>query len=105
MACAGGEYHRQGADHLLERRKPQPGPCAQPSGSLGRCHRARARIAPSTPRRCRFILASVSQNPITTTTAAEAEQLLRDAGALLEGHFKLASGKHSPLYVEKFRLP
>jgi orotate phosphoribosyltransferase len=29
---------------------------------------------------------------------------LRDAGALLEGHFQLSSGKHSGLYVEKFRL-
>lgn len=37
-------------------------------------------------------------------SAAHAEQLLRDAGALLEGHFQLTSGKHSPLYVEKFRL-
>ena len=34
----------------------------------------------------------------------EAEALLREAGALLEGHFQLASGKHSPLYIEKFRL-
>lgn len=34
----------------------------------------------------------------------DAEQLLRDAGALLQGHFQLASGKHSALYVEKFRL-
>lgn len=31
-------------------------------------------------------------------------QLLRDAGALLDGHFQLASGKHSPRYIEKFRL-
>lgn len=35
---------------------------------------------------------------------SEAERLLRQAGALLEGHFQLSSGKHSPLYVEKFRL-
>jgi orotate phosphoribosyltransferase len=41
---------------------------------------------------------------ISTSAGAEAEQLLRDAGALLEGHFQLASGKHSSLYVEKFRL-
>lgn len=34
----------------------------------------------------------------------EAERLLREAGALLEGHFQLSSGKHSPRYVEKFRL-
>lgn len=34
----------------------------------------------------------------------DAEKLLRDAGALLEGHFQLASGKHSGLYIEKFRL-
>ena len=40
----------------------------------------------------------------TTTTAAEAEHLLREAGALLEGHFQLTSGKHSARYVEKFRL-
>ncbi len=33
-----------------------------------------------------------------------AEKLLREAGALLEGHFQLASGRHSPLYIEKFRL-
>ena len=32
------------------------------------------------------------------------EALLREAGALLEGHFQLSSGKHSSLYVEKFRL-
>lgn len=31
-------------------------------------------------------------------------QQLRDAGALLEGHFQLTSGKHSPRYIEKFRL-
>lgn len=33
-----------------------------------------------------------------------AEELLRESGALLEGHFQLASGKHSLIYVEKFRL-
>ena len=32
------------------------------------------------------------------------EEVLREAGALLEGHFRLASGQHSGLYVEKFRL-
>lgn len=34
----------------------------------------------------------------------DAEALLRDAGALLEGHFQLASGRHSAKYIEKFRL-
>jgi orotate phosphoribosyltransferase len=34
----------------------------------------------------------------------DAERLLREAGAMLEGHFQLSSGKHSGLYVEKFRL-
>ncbi|HEU4759561.1 MAG TPA: orotate phosphoribosyltransferase [Dehalococcoidia bacterium] len=34
----------------------------------------------------------------------DAAALLREAGALLEGHFRLTSGKHSPAYVEKFRL-
>ncbi len=30
--------------------------------------------------------------------------LLRDSGALLEGHFLLTSGRHSDRYIEKFRL-
>lgn len=34
----------------------------------------------------------------------DAQQLLRQAGAVLDGHFLLTSGRHSPLYVEKFRL-
>lgn len=38
------------------------------------------------------------------STPAEAEDSLRRAGALLEGHFQLTSGKHSALYIEKFRL-
>jgi orotate phosphoribosyltransferase len=46
----------------------------------------------------------VTDEAPTTTTAAETEQLLREAGALLDGHFQLASGKHSSRYVEKFRL-
>jgi orotate phosphoribosyltransferase len=33
-----------------------------------------------------------------------AEDLLREAGAMLEGHFQLSSGRHAGLYVEKFRL-
>ncbi|MCF7805562.1 MAG: orotate phosphoribosyltransferase [Candidatus Marinimicrobia bacterium] len=32
------------------------------------------------------------------------EQLLKDSGAYLEGHFLLSSGMHSPHYYEKFRL-
>lgn len=31
-------------------------------------------------------------------------RLLKEAGAVLDGHFQLASGKHSGLYIEKFRL-
>ena len=34
----------------------------------------------------------------------EVEAALRESGALLEGHFLLASGRHSQFYVEKFRL-
>ena len=34
----------------------------------------------------------------------DGERLLRDAIAMLDGHFQLTSGKHSPLYIEKFRL-
>jgi orotate phosphoribosyltransferase len=36
--------------------------------------------------------------------ASEIESLLRQVGAILDGHFLLTSGRHSPLYVEKFRL-
>lgn len=32
------------------------------------------------------------------------ETLLRESGALMEGHFLLTSGRHSQWYVEKFRL-
>ena len=35
---------------------------------------------------------------------AEVEALLIESGALLEGHFLLASGRHSARYIEKFRL-
>src|SRR3990170_3849875 len=35
---------------------------------------------------------------------AELSALLREVGALMDGHFLLASGRHSPVYVEKFRL-
>ncbi len=31
-------------------------------------------------------------------------QILKDSGALLEGHFILTSGLHSPQYIEKFRV-
>lgn len=34
----------------------------------------------------------------------EIENALRESGALLEGHFLLASGRHSAQYIEKFRL-
>ncbi len=37
-------------------------------------------------------------------TDEAAAALLREVGALLDGHFRLASGLHSPVYVEKFRL-
>ncbi|EGO65770.1 orotate phosphoribosyltransferase [Acetonema longum DSM 6540] len=32
------------------------------------------------------------------------KQLLIDTGAILEGHFLLTSGLHSPMYVEKFQV-
>lgn len=35
---------------------------------------------------------------------AEAMALLKEAGAVLEGHFQLTSGRHAALYIEKFRL-
>ena len=30
--------------------------------------------------------------------------LLQNTGAILEGHFLLTSGKHSNVYIEKFRI-
>jgi orotate phosphoribosyltransferase len=40
----------------------------------------------------------------TPITEPEVEEILRDSGALMEGHFLLTSGRHSQFYVEKFRL-
>jgi orotate phosphoribosyltransferase len=40
-----------------------------------------------------------SSSPITDVDA-----LLRSTGAILEGHFQLASGRHSGVYIEKFRI-
>jgi len=34
----------------------------------------------------------------------EVEELFRRTGAMLEGHFLLSSGLHSPIYWEKFRV-
>jgi orotate phosphoribosyltransferase len=34
----------------------------------------------------------------------EVEDIFREAGAILEGHFELTSGLHSPVYWEKFRV-
>ena len=31
-------------------------------------------------------------------------KLFKDSGALLDGHFKLSSGRHSDIYYEKFTL-
>jgi orotate phosphoribosyltransferase len=35
-------------------------------------------------------------------TPGDVERIFRDAGAFREGHFLLSSGKHSPMYLEKF---
>ncbi|MGI6093143.1 MAG: orotate phosphoribosyltransferase [Veillonellaceae bacterium] len=37
-------------------------------------------------------------------TESDVRQLLLATGAILEGHFLLTSGLHSPLYVEKFQV-
>jgi orotate phosphoribosyltransferase len=36
--------------------------------------------------------------------SAQVEALFVESGALLEGHFLLASGRHSARYIEKFRI-
>ena len=35
---------------------------------------------------------------------ADVDALLKSTGAVLDGHFKLASGRHSGTYIEKFRI-
>jgi orotate phosphoribosyltransferase len=37
-------------------------------------------------------------------TPVEVEEHFRSAGAFQEGHFELASGRHSPKYLEKFQV-
>lgn len=34
----------------------------------------------------------------------DVDALLRSTGAILEGHFRLTSGRHSATYIEKFRI-
>src|SRR5438132_11454439 len=41
---------------------------------------------------------------VMTIRAADVESVFRDSGALREGHFLLASGRHCPLYLEKFQV-
>jgi orotate phosphoribosyltransferase len=38
------------------------------------------------------------------TAPLDIDALLRSTGAVLEGHFRLASGRHSGTYIEKFRI-
>jgi orotate phosphoribosyltransferase len=40
----------------------------------------------------------------STTPVTDVDALLRSTGAILEGHFRLASGRHSGTYIEKFRI-
>jgi orotate phosphoribosyltransferase len=51
----------------------------------------------------------ISSTPQTSTNdspldSAQVEALFVESGALLEGHFLLASGRHSARYIEKFRI-
>src|SRR2546430_17636693 len=39
-----------------------------------------------------------------TRAPLDVEVIFRDAGALREGHFVLASGRHSPRHLEKFQV-
>ena len=41
---------------------------------------------------------------MTQLTEAEVKKMFVDAGAIMEGHFLLTSGLHSPMYVEKFNV-
>ena len=48
--------------------------------------------------------ANSNPDPITPISEEQVEGLLRESGALMEGHFLLTSGRQSQFYVEKFRL-
>jgi orotate phosphoribosyltransferase len=48
--------------------------------------------------------ASVPEEALVTPSAVDVEEYLRKTNALLQGHFKLASGRHSARYIEKFRI-
>jgi orotate phosphoribosyltransferase len=39
-----------------------------------------------------------------TIASSDVERVFRESGALREGHFILASGRHSSLYLEKFQV-
>jgi orotate phosphoribosyltransferase len=39
-----------------------------------------------------------------TAVSTDVERVFRESGALSEGHFVLASGRHSGLYLEKFQV-
>jgi orotate phosphoribosyltransferase len=49
---------------------------------------------------------SLAQNTaqMSVVTALDVERVFRDAGALRDGHFILASGRHSATYLEKFQV-
>jgi orotate phosphoribosyltransferase len=39
-----------------------------------------------------------------TTTALDLTRALEERGAILSGHFRLSSGRHSPTFIQKFRI-
>src|SRR5438128_9323148 len=39
-----------------------------------------------------------------TIAPADVDRVFRESGALREGHFILASGRHASLYLEKFQV-
>lgn len=47
---------------------------------------------------------SAMQDERETPRQAEIKRLIEECGAVRRGHFKLASGRHSDIYVEKFRV-
>jgi orotate phosphoribosyltransferase len=44
------------------------------------------------------------ESKIAYMNSSEIEAIFRESGALMEGHFLLASGRHSAQYIEKFRV-
>ena len=64
-------------------------------------HRVLGRVLDVAPKFSKIAVMTFSETPFTQS---EVEAIFVSSGALLDGHFLLASGRHSSRYIEKFRV-